>query len=354
MTTILAISDTHFHAGNIPENVVELAKKADFVVGIFTSKGDYDALTKALTGGYKGEVWAVYGDLDPKDLSAIQPIKDTKEPLPEKDYRVIDNVGVYLANKLEFINRDFSESKAMEIANTLEAGLPVNPTTGVKGKINLLIFGLIDQPTVVWCKHPVAVDNVYKSRLLLSPGSSSIATIDRRSYRSVAMLEISGGDINSVELIRIAPTYQNGWRRCSKCQGLFYGLLKVVENECPAGGVHKDSEVYYSLAHNDPMAPGKANWRWCNKCQGLFFPSNPDKSKCPAGGRHDSRGSGDYTLNPNTLGDAEPNWRLCSMCQGLFFAGSKNNMGVCPGVSNKGTHVIGDKSNYRIEVEWKK
>lgn len=45
------------------------------------------------------------------------------------------------------------------------------------------------------------------------------------------------------------PGTQAGWRWCSKCQGLFYGLQKAI-SRCPAGGMHDDSHSHdYTLGY---------------------------------------------------------------------------------------------------------
>ena len=52
------------------------------------------------------------------------------------------------------------------------------------------------------------------------------------------------------------------------------------------------------IAHAAPekkSAVFQENWRWCNKCQGLFFAGN-SRGVCPAGGTHNSGGSGNYGL----------------------------------------------------------
>jgi 3',5'-cyclic AMP phosphodiesterase CpdA len=68
------------------------------------------------------------------------------------------------------------------------------------------------------------------------------------------------------------------------------------QSVCPAGGKHDHSQSgNYTLAHNDPSAPGQSDWRWCKKCQGLAFSLN-QPSVCPAGGSHDYSQSGNYTL----------------------------------------------------------
>ena len=37
-------------------------------------------------------------------------------------------------------------------------------------------------------------------------------------------------------------------------------------------------------------------WRWCHKCEGLFFAGHPSQGRCPAGGSHDASQSGHYAI----------------------------------------------------------
>jgi hypothetical protein len=135
-----------------------------------------------------------------------------------------------------------------------------------------------------------------------------------------------GGSANYILVLNTNVPGQAGWRWCSKCQGLFFG--GNPGSKCPAGEAHSDTGGgNYVLAHNSPDAPGQANWRWCKKCQGLFFAGNPG-SKCPAGATHSKTGSGNYTLLGMGSGDPQQDWRRCKKCQGLFFGGNPGSN--CP------------------------
>ena len=104
-----------------------------------------------------------------------------------------------------------------------------------------------------------------------------------------------GGSANYLLTVNSNVAGQKGWRRCGKCQGLFFG--GNAGSHCPAGGAHsKTGSGDYVVVHNTPTAPGQADWRWCSKCQGLFFAGNPG-STCPADqAQHTKTGSGNYTL----------------------------------------------------------
>jgi hypothetical protein len=319
MKTILALSDTNLIDGNLPPKVVKLAEAADLVLyaGV-TSQPAYKALIKAC----KGKLWPLPG-----------------EALPI--IHVWNGIRINLANKL-YESDEFNEDSAMITAEASDA--------------DLLVFGYINQPIIVWGKKEKDSE---KSHLLVCPGSSYITSIYNSSFPSVALVHIiknefsRKGEIFSVELVRIASLkFQDKWRWCQKCQGLFF-FPNVGQSKCPVGGEHDGSRGgHYLLACNDPNAAGQDKWRWCQKCQGLFFaPNVGKKSKCPAGDEHDGSGSGNYTVihnDPTAPGQA--NWQRCKNCQGLFFG--RGNGGVCPsGGPRKGPHVKIDSGDYCVEFD---
>ncbi len=343
MKTILALSDTNLIDGKLPQNIVKLADAADLVlyVGV-TSQPAYKALIKTCTG----KLWPLPGE----DLPIIQ---------------VWNGIRINLANKLDE-SHEFNEDFAMITAEASDA--------------DLLVFGHINQPIIVWGKKGVylpyshgldeAILANMKSRLLVCPGRSSITSIYKSSFPSVALVhiiqnEFSGkGEISSVELVRIASLkFQDKWQKCQKCQGLFFSP-NVKQSKCPANGKNHDGSRSgnYLLACNDPNAAGQDKWRKCQKCQSLFFSPNVKQSKCPAGGEHGCSISGNYTVIHNTVINKDPiapgqaNWQRCQKCQSLFFGGG--NDGVCPsGGTKKEPHVKMDSGinmnhgNYSVEFD---
>jgi hypothetical protein len=130
---------------------------------------------------------------------------------------------------------------------------------------------------------------------------------------------------------------QDGWRRCSNCEGLIY----AGQTACPAGGVHDGSSSSdYWLSLNAGPGAGQSNWRWCKKCCGLFFAGNATPGPCPSGGNHDGSSSGDYALSSS--GSGQSNWQWCNKCQGLAFA-DNSTAGVCPA---GGLHDHSGSANY--------
>src|SRR5689334_13610826 len=67
--------------------------------------------------------------------------------------------------------------------------------------------------------------------------------------------------------------YGDGWRWCFKCEGFFLGANQVVSS-CPAGSSHNgsesaDYEIRNNVSDNSPQPQGR--WRRCIKCEGLFY-----------------------------------------------------------------------------------
>jgi hypothetical protein len=46
-------------------------------------------------------------------------------------------------------------------------------------------------------------------------------------------------------------------------------------------------------------------WRWCHKCEGLFFAGHPSQGRCPAGGSHDASQSGRWTTRSTGMETCE-------------------------------------------------
>lgn len=133
---------------------------------------------------------------------------------------------------------------------------------------------------------------------------------------------------DDIDGVRGIYPVQADWRWCNKCQGLFYGP-NAASSRCPAGGTHTPPSASgsgdYHLAHFLPATAGWQNeWRWCNKCQGLFYGPNVAISRCPAGGTHappGQSGSGNYSLlhNAGSAAGQQSEWRWCNKCQGLYY-----------------------------------
>ena len=137
------------------------------------------------------------------------------------------------------------------------------------------------------------------------------------------------------------PATQDNWRRCDKCQGLFFAGTSL--GVCPAGGAHvKTGSANYELMHDSKLEYGQGKWRWCKKCQGLFHAGPVGKR--PASGGHDKSASAEYFVLLNSpYAEHQEHWRFCKKCQGLFFEETKAS--VCPG---SGAHDTSGTGNYRL------
>ncbi len=130
-------------------------------------------------------------------------------------------------------------------------------------------------------------------------------------------------------------TYQNEWRWCHKCQGLFFSG-NPSQGVCPADNqAHDGSQSgQYAAVSGDDAQGQQAGWRWCHKCQGMFFSGNPSQGVCPVDKQpHDGSQSGHYAMtwvSENTeVSGMQAGWRWCRKCQGFFFAGNPDQ-GACP------------------------
>lgn len=86
-------------------------------------------------------------------------------------------------------------------------------------------------------------------------------------------------------------TLQSEWRWCSKCCGLFFAGNET-KGVCPKGDAHDDSGsgkyvLRVGVDKSDTAEGVQGNWRRCKKCEGLFYPASAGGS-CPAGKDHDA------------------------------------------------------------------
>lgn len=134
------------------------------------------------------------------------------------------------------------------------------------------------------------------------------------------------------------------WRRCGKCQSLWFGPNSEA-CRCPAGGVHAAEQTNYSLLHNPSDGPPNyvVGWRLCPKCEGLWFGLDPDGSACPAGGPHSMIQTDLFAL-ANEATSGEEGWHLCTKCRGLCFAPMIESS-ICP---SEGRHEPAIDTSFRI------
>jgi hypothetical protein len=81
---------------------------------------------------------------------------------------------------------------------------------------------------------------------------------------------------------------QQGWRWCLKCQGMFFDG-DLSGGACPADhNAHDGSQSgHYAMVFNSQVFAASQNgWQRCTKCEGFSFFGNPTQGACPAGGAH--------------------------------------------------------------------
>ena len=80
------------------------------------------------------------------------------------------------------------------------------------------------------------------------------------------------------------PDAERPWHECMKCRAL---TLKTSPlGTCPAGGRHDPFQDLHGMIKNDPSVSGETDWKRCTKCQSLFYGPRVTSSVCPAGGQH--------------------------------------------------------------------
>lgn len=102
---------------------------------------------------------------------------------------------------------------------------------------------------------------------------------------------------------------QQLWRACYKCQGLYYAGFPTA-GPCPVdNGQHSLTGSFkYALRYGENPSPYYQDaWRACSKCQGLFYGGHangdalrPNNGVCPAGGDHLGLTSFNYGLQFKT------------------------------------------------------
>jgi tetratricopeptide (TPR) repeat protein len=148
--------------------------------------------------------------------------------------------------------------------------------------------------------------------------------------------------------------HQANWRLCQKCHGIFWNGNSPQQGVCPAhGNSHlPDPQVDFVLPHDYPEDPHhQGNWRRCLKCDGMFWDGFWEKgSRCPKGDNHDALAGEDiarflqdeFILTHDVAEDAnhQANWQFCTKCFGMFYAGNPQFKGCCP--VDRAGHSVAD------------
>jgi M6 family metalloprotease-like protein len=155
---------------------------------------------------------------------------------------------------------------------------------------------------------------------------------------------------------------ETGWLPCDKC-GYFVSGAGVA-NSCPADDApHAPGGGPYYLESDGAAVPGEREWRRCRKCEGLFYGPNEVTSICPRDGfTHlpPTINNPNYSLRTNDVRGALPDWFRCFKCQGLFNMGVETNSPfkgttTCPaGGNHSKTNISGVMSReyFMVAYDW--
>jgi hypothetical protein len=130
------------------------------------------------------------------------------------------------------------------------------------------------------------------------------------------------------------PTSLPGEREWRNCRALFYDG-ETGKGVCPAGddnirdGGHIPDGYKFVVPFESANVSGQHEWRRCSRCQIMFFELYPDRGVCPAGGRHIAGGARLVLPYGNADSSHQASWRFCQWCRGLFFDGDPNAHGAC-------------------------
>src|SRR4029453_8493889 len=148
---------------------------------------------------------------------------------------------------------------------------------------------------------------------------------------------------------------QAKWRRCRKCETMFWSGYSPSQGICPADRLPHESadQILYVLSHDYVLPHDQpedsnhvANWRRCKVCSCLFWDGLWLKGRCPGGTGpdpgHDAIGNetadpvgalvrNELILTHNVQADShhQADWRLCTKCLGLY-RGDDPTGNVCP------------------------
>jgi hypothetical protein len=152
--------------------------------------------------------------------------------------------------------------------------------------------------------------------------------ISRRRFLILSCLSILGA-VAALSDVRASIEAQKNWRFCHRCNVLFFDGGKN-KGSCPAptGGAHEAEAMGFNFSlplccEETPTQQRK--WRRCLRCQALFFDGFRKKGPCSAGGDHAADRNNQYFLghSHSVSGNKnlQPDWRFCDKCLVMFFTG---------------------------------
>ena len=187
--------------------------------------------------------------------------------------------------------------------------------------------------------------NAYRKEFLLSPQRGWCPHDDRRDRLDPH--HVLGLHFALPHELSESITQQPNWRRCQKCESLFYDGFPGNRGACHKGGQHEPQAggLNYTLPHDISSDAGnQSNWRQCVKCLSLFFwDGHSPQGFCPAGGQHEGQITANNYVLPNDYAEDANNqssWYFCTKCFGLFWDGNSDVKACCP--KDGGAHAKGD------------
>ena len=131
-----------------------------------------------------------------------------------------------------------------------------------------------------------------------------------------------GGNTGALFRCVIMHPFQDNWRFCGRCHGIFWNGPDQRNHRCPSGEVHLAAGWTFVLPHSIPEGPRvQSHFRFCSRCHGMFW-NQPDSRnhRCPAGGLHHAAGL-TFSLPHDLPGtpSLQMDWRFCPRCHGVFW-----------------------------------
>lgn len=164
----------------------------------------------------------------------------------------------------------------------------------------------------------------------------------------------------------VYPSAEGDWYECSGCRSLVARSALGVKT-CPGITNHGPQVVASDGSPADMHTLDKNmtgsvwggtwedQWRKCSRCGVLFYGPNQASSRCSYGGTHDATGSLNYSLRRNTREPVGHNgWARCTQCQSLGYtvvSSALNRWNLGCAAASGGAHVWG-ADRYVLNAAW--
>jgi hypothetical protein len=312
--------------------------------------------------GTAGSAITVEGDLPVTPTLTVQEAvvaaaRHVAEPQPDEE-AVTDQSGQPLA----WARVDVSDLEPTVL--TTFPGLPERPAVLTRGPFaqdinaSLMWFPLREGPVLGWSVRLTMPGHQQEYQTIVDATSGEILYCKQLVHQVAAVGTVFEKDPSTprVDLPFPRPLHdyklprpaggQDGWRWCSKCQGLFFG--GGGPSVCPRDGQPHDNtglEVY-RIVVGSTNYPGEPGWKWCGKCGALFSSSGLSKCPVPPAGSAHTSGGGDYRVLVAPYAPGQHGWRRCMNCRGMFWALLAGS--VCP--ANGAAHNGAGSPDYALNL----